>query len=160
MIQWLKGYWTRWTTAGALGIAFLLCLFFVGIVYALQPRQSARTEPTAILMVISAPSATPTPQKQLPTATPTGLPASENGISKDMYVQITGTSGEGLRIRSGAGIDNPPKFLAMDSEVFKVMDGPKHSDGITWWFLVAPYDDARSGWAAATYLSVVPNPEN
>jgi len=24
-----------------------------------------------------------------------------------------------------------------------------------WWFLVSPYDEARSGWAASGYLTVV-----
>jgi|WetSurMetagenome_2_1015567.scaffolds.fasta_scaffold219449_2 hypothetical protein len=159
MMGWLRSYWTRWTTIGAIGIFAFLCLSFIGLVYALQPRHIALAEPTAILLVIPAPTATSTPISALPTPTATGVPESENGISKGMFVQITGTSGEGLRIRSGAGTDNPPKFLGMDAEVFKVMDGPKHADGMTWWFLVAPYDDSRSGWAAATYLSVVPNPQ-
>jgi hypothetical protein len=49
----------------------------------------------------------------------------------------------------------------MDSEVFMVKDGPKDADGFTWWFLEAPYDPQRSGWAASNYLQVIqstPNP--
>jgi uncharacterized protein YraI len=73
-------------------------------------------------------------------------------------VQISGTEGSGLRLRSGPGTGNPPRFLGMDSEVFSVKDGPKFADGFTWWFLEADYDATRSGWAASQYLTVVANP--
>jgi hypothetical protein len=44
----------------------------------------------------------------------------------------------------------------MDAEVFEVKEGPKEADGFTWWYLVAPYDTNRSGWAASKFLTVVP----
>jgi len=50
------------------------------------------------------------------------------------------------------------EFLAYDSEVFVVKDGPREVDGYTWWYLTAPYDDTRVGWAAADFLSYVPAP--
>ncbi len=34
----------------------------------------------------------------------------------------------------------------------------KQADGYTWWYLVAPYDSTRAGWAAADFLAVVPSP--
>ncbi len=77
-----------------------------------------------------------------------------------VYVQITGTNGDGLRIRSAPGVSSTPLFLGMDSEVFLVKDGPREADGYTWWFLTAPYDTNRSGWAAASYLSLVQTPQN
>jgi hypothetical protein len=153
-----RSRWSLWTVVGSVVVAVFLCGLFAAVAYAIQPQAQAKAAPTAIMMVIPAPTSTVTPETLLPTPTATNPPGSENGISVGAYVQITGTSGEGLRIRSGAGIDNPPRFLGMDSEVFKVADGPKHSDNLTWWYLVAPYDDTRSGWAAADYLSVVPNP--
>jgi hypothetical protein len=82
-----------------------------------------------------------------------------DGIAVDMFVQITGTGGDGLRLRSGAGTGNPPRFLGYEAEVFRVKDGPIFADGFTWWFLEAPYDPNRSGWAAATYLAVVTPPQ-
>ena len=45
-----------------------------------------------------------------------------------------------------------------DAEVFMVRDGPQTADGYTWWYLVAPYDETRAGWAAADFLVVVPSP--
>ena len=75
-----------------------------------------------------------------------------------MYVQITGTSGSGLNIRSGAGVKYPPNFLANDAEVFLVKEGPIQADDFYWWYLVAPYDEKRNGWAASQYLTIVDNP--
>jgi hypothetical protein len=51
------------------------------------------------------------------------------GIAIGNYVQITGTNGEGLRIRSDAGLNGEFKFLGYDSEVFVVMDS---CGGILW----------------------------
>jgi hypothetical protein len=34
-----------------------------------------------------------------------------------------------------------------------VEDGPQEVDDFTWWYLVAPFDETRSGWAVANYLA-------
>ncbi|MBI3166483.1 MAG: hypothetical protein HYZ24_17490, partial [Chloroflexi bacterium] len=49
-------------------------------------------------------------------------------------------------------------FLGEEAEVFLVKDGPQEADGYIWWYMVASYDDTRAGWAAADFLSVVPEP--
>ncbi|HZD55175.1 MAG TPA: hypothetical protein VE136_00510, partial [Anaerolineales bacterium] len=74
------------------------------------------------------------------------------------YVQITGTGGDGLRLRTGPGLSNEVRFLGLESEVFEVRDGPQEADGYTWWYLVAPFDETRNGWAVSGFLSVVQNP--
>lgn len=81
--------------------------------------------------------------------------AETGGIQIGAYVQVTGTNGAGLRIRSSAGLNASINFYGMDSEVFLVKDGPEEADGFTWWFLVAPYDENRNGWAASDYLSLI-----
>ncbi len=81
-----------------------------------------------------------------------------NEIFISGYVQITGTEGEGLRLRADPGLSGSQLFLGYDEEVYQVRDGPKQVDGYTWWYLVAPYDENRAGWAAADFLSVVPSP--
>ncbi len=135
-------------------MAVLLFAAAFGMLALLKPAQAGPV-PTAAIIVIPAPSGTPTPDQAF--ATPTGTPPAEvtGGIAVGMYVQIAGTDGEGLRLRTGPGITNEPRFLGMDAEVFKVQDGPKLADGYTWWYLVAPYDEKRSGWAASDYLTVV-----
>jgi hypothetical protein len=95
-----------------------------------------------------------------PTATidpfaPTPAPT---GIAIGNYVQISGTEGQGLRIRSTPGLDGEFVFLGYDSEVFIVQDGPQTLDGYTWWYLVAPYDATRVGWAASDFLTYIPSP--
>jgi hypothetical protein len=79
-------------------------------------------------------------------------------IGVGAYVQITGTEGSALNIRREPGLSSEVIFLAYDAEVFEVREGPMEVDGFTWWYLVTPVDEARSGWAAANYLTVVPNP--
>jgi len=39
-----------------------------------------------------------------------------------------------------------------------VRDGPQEADGYTWWYLVAPYDENRAGWAASEFLAAIPSP--
>ena len=102
---------------------------------------------------LTTPTMTPDP---LLVGTPT-LPA--NAIVVGGYVQITGTDGDGLRLRSAPGLTSEQLFLGEDAEVFQVRDGPQEANGYTWWYLVAPYDESRSGWAAANFLSVVPPPQ-
>ncbi|MBE0699415.1 MAG: hypothetical protein IH586_21035 [Anaerolineaceae bacterium] len=137
--------------AGGLIVVIVLALF-------LSPTPApADINPGAVLTIIPAPTPTATPTMVLETPTATA-PPSVGGVSVGSYVQISGTEGQGLRLRSGPGTGNPPRFLGMDAEVFQVKDGPKDSDGFTWWYLEAPYDPERSGWAASSFLTVVNNP--
>jgi hypothetical protein len=115
------------------------------------------------LNVIPAPTATvPAPTMTVPPQlTPTSLvpPSPPPGvIAVGAYVQISGTGGDGLRLRTEPGLDNEVRILGSESEVFQVEDGPKDIDGYTWWYLVGPYDSSRRGWAVSNYLSVVQSP--
>ncbi|WP_298010590.1 MULTISPECIES: SH3 domain-containing protein [Anaerolinea] len=147
---------TPWMLIGAIGVAGILSLFLVAGLSFLAQRWASHqnTSQKAILTVIPAPTVTPTPLFII-TETPEIASVEINGISIGVYVQISGTGGDGLRLRSGPGKEFPPLFLGYESEVFEVKDGPKFSDGITWWYLVAPYDQTRSGWAASDYLKLV-----
>lgn len=125
--------------------------------------QVARPPATAALTIIPAPTptlpgTTPTPANS-PTATPELSPTPPEGIlAPGAYVQILGTGGDGLRLRTGAGLDFDVRYLGLEAEVFQVRDGPKQVDDYTWWHLVAPYDESRNGWAVSEYLSVIQNP--
>jgi len=115
----------------------------------------------ADLTMIPAPTSTPPPA---PTLTPdplqVGTPTAPAGtIAVGVYVQITGTGGDGLRLRSAPGLTSELLFLGEDAEVFLVRDGPQEANGYTWWYLVAPYDESRAGWAASNFLTVVPPPQ-
>ena len=148
----------RWVILGALGVAGLLTLITAISIGLMSPRQTTTVGfVPADVTVIAAPSstssapATPTIDPFAPSPTPTGLVPGN-------YVQISGTEGQGLRIRAAPGLDGEFVFLGFDSEVFVVRDGPREVDGYVWWYLVAPYDETRAGWAAADFLSFIPAP--
>ncbi len=148
----------RWVILGALLIAGLLLLITAISIGFTSPLQSptigfvpANLTVIAAATVTSNAPPTPTIDPFAPTLVPTG-------VAIGNYVQITGTDGEGLRIRSEPGLDSEPRFLGFDSEVFIVQDGPVVLDGYVWWYLVAPYDETRVGWAASEFLSYIPSP--
>ncbi len=133
---------------------------FLLVVLFLQVSRPARTPvglATAVLTVIPAPTSTPLP----PTATPTPVlptPVPAGAIGPGVYVQVVGTSGEGLRLRAGPGLDQEQLFVGLESEIFEVIGGPETGDGYTWWQLQSPHDQNRGGWAVGEYLDAVEEP--
>lgn len=117
----------------------------------------AEQAPAPVLTVIPYPSDTPTPP---PTATPTPTPEvspsptppAAGNFSLGDLVQVQGTQGDGLRLRTAAGLDAEIRLVALESEVFEVQDGPVETDGYVWWFLVNPYDSSQQGWGVSNYL--------
>jgi len=149
----------KWVILGALGLTgFLLLVTTISIgITAARPSSDIGFAP-ADLTVIPIPTST-SGAPPTPTIDPFATPTSPGGIAVGNYVQISGTEGQGLRIRKDPGLNGEFEFLAYDSEVFVVQDGPQEVDGYVWWHLVAPYDDTRTGWAAADFLSYVPAPQ-
>jgi hypothetical protein len=150
------GLFNFWTIAGAFLVAGCLLIFtLISIGWTTVRQKPALGFVPADLTIIAPSTATIAPTSA-PTAAVTSTPTNEIGI--DAYVQITGTEGAGLRIRRSPGQSGDTVFLGEEAETFQVKDGPKEADGYTWWYLVAPYDNTRAGWAAADYLAVVPAP--
>ena len=154
----IRQLFNKWVILGALSLTGLLILITViSIGWNTPPQTSDVGFAPAQLTMITAPTATssapltPTIDPFAPSPTPTG-------ISIGNYAQITGTGGEGLRIRSQPGLTGEFVFLGFDTEVFLVEDGPRELDGYVWWYLVAPYDENRAGWAAADFLTYIPAP--
>jgi hypothetical protein len=142
------------------GLLFAITLF---LVWTFSPVASAQAPATAVFTVIVAPSVTPTQPTATPAppATPTSPvpPAPPQGsISTGGYVQISGTGGDGLRLRVDPGLASEVRFVAIEAEVFRVDDGPRDVDGYVWWYLVAPADETRRGWAVSNYLAQIQNP--
>lgn len=164
MFETLRKYLGINVITGAVFVAAVLLLALFLLLWYSRPSQPTPPQATAILYIVPAPTATQPAIE--PSPVPSDTPASEiyptpipgENIMLGSYVQVSGTEGEGLRVRSEAGLDGSVRFLAMEAEVFLVKDGPQEVDGYTWWYLVAPYDDKRSGWAVSNYLSVAQNP--
>jgi hypothetical protein len=153
----LPSLWNVWTILGAFAVAgclLLITLFAIGWTSP-HPAGNEGFVP-ADLTIIAPPTATVNPTATgIPFGTLTPVPGQ---ISVSAYVQISGTEGSGLRIRSAPGLNSDTVFRGEEAETFQVKDGPKQADGYTWWYLVAPYDSTRAGWAAADFLTVVPSP--
>jgi hypothetical protein len=151
-----------WVVGAGLLIALLLiAVFWVAVIYLRAPLPGAGPQSVAVT-VIPAPTLTlvviiPTPSPT-PTDAPQFIPPPNTGISVGSHVQIVGTGGDGLRLRSDPGTAGNIKFLGLDSEVFLVKEGPVEKDGFTWWFLTAPVDATKGGWAVSNYLSVIQVP--
>jgi hypothetical protein len=149
------------TLMGALVVAvFLLVVAVIWIVWS-APSKSDPNSLLAVETVLPMPSTTPAPAGN-PTvdpyaATPTFTPA-PGQISIGSVVQISGTEGQGLRIRSEPGLNGTQLFLGFDTEAYNVLDGPREVDGHAWYYLAAINDQTRTGWAASDFLTVIPKP--
>lgn len=148
--------------ASLLLAGFLLFATFIIFWFSSAPNNDPSGAPVSVFTMIPASTSTPrfiTPSSLpvSPTPPPTSSPL-PGTIALNTYVQITGTDGDGLRLRVSPALSSDPLFLGFDSEVFLVTDGPIQADGYTWWYLTAPYDQTRSGWAVVNYLSYVPSP--
>jgi hypothetical protein len=156
-----RDYFVVWVLLGGVFLGAALFAIFSLVVFSMRPSAPASTGMTTpVVTIIEAP--TLTPMAAIPTGIPptpkgekTAIPQAGGEITVGMYVKITGTSGEGLRLRSGPGTQSSMLFLGMDEEVFLVKDGPREANDLTWWYLQAPYDEKRSGWAASKYLAVI-----
>lgn len=156
----LRQLFTLPVLLGATGLAGLLTVLTMTWFGFSAPPPSDPGPAPAYLTLIPAPTSTP---RAAPTPTPDLLLAGTPTLPADAivvggYVQITGTGGDGLRLRSAPGLASEQLFLGEEAEVFQVKDGPKEANGYIWWYIVAPYDQNRAGWAAANFLSVVPPP--
>lgn len=141
------------------GVIILIGLILVSLIIIFLGRNlEVSGAVTPAVTVIAAPTLTPKSLQAtlIPSATPTSIFFLPEGvIGVGAYVQVTGTEGAGLRMRSEPGLDSTVNFTALDAEVFLVIDGPIDADGYTWWYLEAPYDQTRNGWSAGDFLTAI-----
>ncbi len=104
--------------------------------------------PTAVVW-----TTTPTPiPMELPTPTPAPVtPGMEIGVR----VQVIGTGGAGLNIRSEPGTEAERVAVATEGEALLVVGGPRDADGYVWWFVRDEVTPEREGWAAQDFLALV-----
>lgn len=145
-----------WTILGALLVAgCLIVVTLMSIGWTSVRQQAPLGFVPADLTIIPPNTSTPMPTEAV---TPDVTPTPEGQIGIGAYVQITGTEGSGLRIREAPSQAGTTVFVGEEEEIFLVKDGPQQADGYTWWYLVAPYDETRAGWAAADFLAGVAAP--
>ena len=130
----------------------VLCLLTIGSLLLTIPSKSLKQAPTAFLTLIYNPTVTVTSPAAANVNETPGI------IHIGSFVKITGTEGDGLRIRSGPGMSNMQKFYGQEGEIFEVKDGPVSQDGYTWWYIISAKDQTRVGWAAGNFLTLTDKP--
>lgn len=155
----MKDVFNPWVIAGSVLIASILLAVSFLAAGQLTPSDQSVYSGEAVLTVIPIPTYTPTPlptQPDFPVATPTIVPAV--GIHVDGYVQISGTEGEGLRLRRDPSLNGQIEYLGLEGEIFLVIGGPEERDGYLWWQLEAPLNATLTGWAVSNYLEFAQSP--
>jgi hypothetical protein len=154
--------WLGWRVAvGAILVGIILSCLGLIVLSLSRQRRADVVLSTAVLKILPAPSLTPQVTgvqggaEGTQTIPPSPVPGA---ISINAYVQVSDTGGAGLRLRTEPGLNGSVQLVASEAEVFIVKDGPRDSDGYTWWYLVGPFDQSRTGWAVANYLIVVQGP--
>jgi hypothetical protein len=147
-----------WVLVGALGIACLLTSASLAVFGLGRSKQPPQMQSTAIISVIPAPTFTPGPEVTAIATAGEGTSVPSGPIGKGSYVKVSGTSGNGLRLRDLPGLKGKVLLLGTEAEVFKVDDGPVEVDGYTWWYLVGLFDANRKGWGVGDYLVTVESP--
>lgn len=143
---------------GAFIVVLIGGIYFVLLMTGLSFSQMSRITPQAMVTVLPA-SIIPTVDNSFliiaPTPTKNPVLEGEGEFGVESYVQITGTGGNGLRLRASPGTTAEVNFIAAELEVFRVIGGPVQAGDYTWWQLIAPYDANRQGWAAGDFLRVI-----
>ncbi|NPA06137.1 MAG: hypothetical protein GXO54_01895 [Chloroflexi bacterium] len=123
------------------------------------PQRQIDSTPTVVLYLLLRPTATPTLSPTpwpSPTATRTATPLPRDAFAIGRFVQVRGTGGLGLRVREQPSLTATVRFLARETEVFRILEGPVEADGHVWWYVAAPYASSRRGWVVQDFLDVLP----
>lgn len=148
-----------WVVISGLVISIILLTITCLSVVLFRTVTSSAVDPTAVVRYIPAPTSTqtPLPQNSETQATATTLPPGEN-LSLGISIRVEGTGGNGLRLRSTAGLSGQIVYLVKDGEDLIIDDGPKEIDGYTWWHVKSLTDSKISGWGVADYMINIQNP--
>ena len=138
-------------------VVLLLAVIVCGLwaLYLLRGR-GALSGPTPT-PIIWTPTTAPTSTTS-PTETAEPAPTISPGIAIGRYVRVAGTGGHGLSLRSGPGENYARMDVALEGEVFIVVDGPTPSGGSEWWKIRDPEDEEREWWAVGNFLEPIEHP--
>jgi hypothetical protein len=75
-------------------------------------------------------------------------------FARGLKVIVQGTGGEGLRIHQTAGQDSPTIYLANESDLFVIIDGPVITGGYVWWRIKSSRAENILGWVVQDFLQL------
>lgn len=143
--------WPWWSVASLVMLgAMIVAGAGGGLAFALRTPPTA-VWPTAVIVTVT-PQPGPT-YIVVTGAAPT--PVVWPNITR--FVQVTGTQGLSLRIRSAPGANAETVKLAPDGTRLLIIGEGQQADGALWWRVRDP-SDGKEGWAVSTYLAPVPGP--
>ena len=93
-----------------------------------------------------------------PTGTAEPTPTASPDIAIGRYVQVAGTGGYGLNLRAGPGANYARMDIALEGEVFIVVEGPTVVGGSSWWKIRDADNPQREWWAVGNFLQPIPPP--
>ncbi|MCX7852360.1 MAG: SH3 domain-containing protein [Caldilineales bacterium] len=149
-----------------LALVVVLALIVLLIVRACAARPAPAPAPTATPTIAAGEvraTFTPTPSSggvltdtaPLPaTPLPTPIAPVPGAFSIGQRVEVFGTEGQGIRFRTGPGLNYITTTILQDGVVLTVVGGPEQADGFTWWRL--QMDTGAVGWAAGNNLRPAP----
>jgi hypothetical protein len=147
-----------------LALIVVLALVVLLIVRACGGRRSPAPAPvvTPSPTVAAQATYTPTPGSgvvmtatvPLPAPTSPTPPPAPGVFQIGQRVEVFGTEGQGIRFRTGPGLNYITTTILQDGAVLTVVGGPEEADGFTWWRL--QMDTGAVGWAAAGNLRSAP----
>ncbi len=150
-----------WWVLAAAGLVVVLAIALLWV-WAWKAVQANKEPPTIAVtptFTLPPPTATPTtpslPTLAPPTDTPLlPTPTTPLQITIGAWVKVVGSGDAGLSFRAGPGLENARLKILNDGARLKVLDGPRESDGHTWWRL-EEYVDGQAGvigWTVEQYL--------
>ncbi len=142
-----------------LGFVVLLLVLTVSGLWALYLLRgqfaTGGPTPTPVLWTPTPILWTPTPVAS-PFPLPTEpIPTTSPEIAIGRYVRVAGTEGHGLNLREGPGENYARVDVALEGQVFIVVDGPTASGGSEWWKVRDPENEEREWWAVGNFLEPV-----
>jgi len=152
----MKDIFNPWVIAGTIIIAAILLVLTFYAAGSFFPGGMTEYSGQGGITVIPIPTYTITPKPTEPAITPTVEPVV--GIQVGGHVQISGTEGEGLRLRRDPSLSGEVVYLGLEGEIFLVSGGPQENNGYLWWQLAAPLDETKTGWAVSNYLEPAQSP--
>ncbi|MBN1537016.1 MAG: hypothetical protein JW908_09815 [Anaerolineales bacterium] len=144
---------------GGVLVSIILLIISCLLVVLLRNQVTIPENPTAVIRYIPAPTATQTmlPLETSPDVLATDMPPGEN-LRVGVNIRVQGTGGDGLRLRSMAGLNGKVEFLVKEGAELIIDDGPKSIDGYTWWHVKSSTDTKISGWGVANYMVFIQKP--
>jgi hypothetical protein len=154
----LGGIPARIWVLGALVGVVAVAVVALWAVYLLRGQSPSGGPTPAPIIWTPTPAPTSPPPTPVPTETAAPPPTASPDIAIGVYVRVTGTGDVGLSLREGPGPTYPRVDIALEGEVFIVVDGPKPAGGYDWWKVRDPDNAEREWWGAGNFLEPVAHP--